>query len=144
MKERKRRMQTRWSWLRTGLSALLLTGLSSSVLLAQNVTATITGSVIDSQGAVLKGAAVAAVNQKTGVEFRNSTNDAGVYTITGVQSGTYIVRAELTGFKAVVTNPITVETGQTARVDLKLDVGVQTETVEVVGVNPILQTENAV
>lgn len=137
-------MQTRWSWLRTGLAALLLTGLVSSVSMAQNVTANITGSVTDTQGAVLKGASVVAVNQKTAVEYRNSTNDAGVYTITGVQSGTYIVRSELTGFKSVVTNPITVETGQTARVDLRLDVGVQTETVEVVGVNPILQTENAV
>jgi len=137
-------MKTRWSWLRTGpLAALLLIGLASSVL-AQNVTATITGSVTDTQGAVLKGATVVVVNQKTGVERPSATNDAGVYTVTGLQTGTYIVRSELTGFKAVVTNPLNVETGQTARVDLKLEVGTQTETVEVVGVNPILQTENAV
>jgi hypothetical protein len=126
-----------------GLVALLALGLASPGI-AQTVSASITGTVTDNSGAVLKDAGVTAVNRGTGVEYHARSNDAGVYTITSLPIGNYVVKAESQGFKSVTTNPITLETGQTARINLKLDVGQMTEAVEVVGVNPILQTENAV
>src|SRR6185295_2067088 len=67
-----------------------------------------------------------------------------VYTITGLNIGTYVIRAEASGFKKAATNSIQLESGQVARVPIKLEVGGVTEEVEVKGVNPILQTENAV
>ena len=73
-----------------------------------------------------------------------TSNDAGVYTITGLNIGTYVIRAEASGFKKAATNPIQLESGQVARVPIKLELGGVTEEVEVKGVNPILQTENAV
>jgi outer membrane receptor protein involved in Fe transport len=109
------------------------------------VSATVTGTVTDESGAVLKGATVTARNQATGVEYHTRSNDAGVYTISGlIAPGTYVVRAEAQGFKTVATNPIALESAQNARVNVKLELGAQTETVEVVGVNPILQTESSV
>ncbi|HEX6738225.1 MAG TPA: carboxypeptidase-like regulatory domain-containing protein, partial [Vicinamibacteria bacterium] len=104
----------------------------------------VTGTVTDNTGAALNGASVVAENRKTGVQYPTKSNEVGVYTITGLPTGQYTVRAESQGFKTVVTNPMTLEVGQSARVDLKLEVGQVTETIEVVGVNPILQTENAV
>jgi outer membrane receptor protein involved in Fe transport len=134
----------RWSGLLAGPLALLLVGGASSAVLGQMVTASLTGTVTDATGASLKDAAVTAVNLKTGVEYPARSNEAGVYTVTGLPIGSYVVRAEAGGFKRVTTNPITLEVGQTARVNLKLEVGGVSETVEVAGVNPILQTENAV
>src|SRR5262245_34817416 len=133
----------RRSWLRAGPLSLWVASLAAPVL-GQVVTATVTGTVTDNTGAALKAASVAAENRKTGVQYPTRTNDVGVYTISGLPVGEYAVRAEAQGFKTVVTNPLTLEVGQTARVDLKLEVGQVTETIEVVGVNPILQTENAV
>jgi hypothetical protein len=133
----------RWKGLRAGPLALLLAALAAPVV-AQVVSATVTGTVTDQQGAAISDASVTVVNQGTGVEYTAKSNQAGVYTVPGLPSGTYVVRAEAANFKKLSTNPITLEVGQTARVPLKLEVGGITETVEVAGVNPILQTENAV
>ena len=133
----------RWSWSKGGWLLLLVAALASPVL-GQSVTASVTGTVTDNTGAVLKAAAVVAVNQATRVEYKGQSNDSGVYTISGLPIGSYVVKAEAKGFKSVTTNPLTLETNQVARVNLKLELGAVTEQVEVVGVNPILQTENAV
>jgi hypothetical protein len=131
----------KWSWV--AALALLLACVAAPAI-GQNVSASLTGTVTDNTGAVVRGAAVTAVNRSTGVEYPTHSNDAGVYTITGLSVGSYVVRAEASGFKKVATNPITLESGQVARVNLALEVGGITEQVEVTGVNPILQTENAV
>jgi outer membrane receptor protein involved in Fe transport len=131
------------SCLRAGPLFLLLVGLAPPVL-GQTVGASLTGTVTDNTGAVLTKASVVAVHRSTGVEYPTQSNDSGVYTITGLPIGTYVVKAESPGFKSVTTNPLKLEVGQIARVNLKLEVGAVTEQVEVTGVNPILQTENAV
>ena len=131
----------KWSWV-AALAVLLACAAAPAI--GQNVAASLTGTVTDNTGALVRGASVTAVNRATGVEYPAHTNDAGVYTITGLSIGSYVVKAEATGFKKVTTNPITLESGQIARVNLTLEVGGVTEQVEVIGVNPILQTENAV
>src|SRR5271169_4105341 len=129
-------------WLRAGPLLLLAAALASPVL-GQQVLATLTGSVTDSTGAVRSDATVTAKNTQTGVEYPTKTNDAGVYTITGLPIGTYTVEAKAQGFKTTTTNAVPLETAQVAKVNVKLEVGVQTDTVEVVGVSTVLQTENA-
>src|SRR5687768_7200722 len=99
----------RRSWSKIGPLALLLgTGLVAPAL-GQSVTATVTGVVQDNQGAILRGASVKAVNQKTGVEYAGQSNDAGVYTIASLPIGTYTLKVEAAGFKTVVTNPFPLE-----------------------------------
>jgi carboxypeptidase family protein/TonB-dependent receptor-like protein len=131
------------SCLRAGPLLLLLASLAPPVL-GQTVGATVTGTVTDYTGAVLTQASVVAAHRNTGVEYPTQSNDAGVYTITGLPIGTYVVKAESQGFKSVTTNPMKLEVGQIARVNLKLDVGAMTEEVQVISVNPILQTETSV
>jgi len=123
------------------LAVLFVAGLTSPVL--AQMSASVTGTVEDKSGAILKAASVVAVNQKTLVEYPTKSNDAGIYIISGLPIGTYTIKAEAPGMKALQTNPIVLEVGQTARIALKLEVGAKTEEVEVVGVNPVLQTENA-
>jgi hypothetical protein len=57
--------------------------------------------------------------------------------------GLYEVKAELAGFKVAVANNILVETGQTVRVDLQLEVGEITQSVEVQSEAPLVRTETS-
>ncbi len=110
---------------------------------AQTGTATVTGIVTDDTGASLPGVTVTATNQATNVESVTVTNTAGNYTITPLTVGTYVIRAELNGFRPVATAAIPLEARQVARLDFKMAVGAITETVEVTGVASLLQTETA-
>ena len=108
------------SCLRAGPLLLLLASLAPPIL-GQTVGASLTGTVTDNTGAVLTKASVVAVHRNTGVEYPTKSNDSGVYTITGLPIGRYVVKAEAPGFKSVTTNPLTLEVGQVARVNLKLE-----------------------
>src|SRR3989454_4160000 len=110
---------------------------------AQTGAGSLTGIVSDQSGAKVPGAAVTAVNQATNVPYTAVSNDAGNYTITSVPVGTYVVKAELTGFKTATTKPIELEAKQIARLDFKLAVGSLEDTVEVTAEAPVLQTESA-
>jgi hypothetical protein len=130
--------------IRAGLGVWLLLFSLAAVAQGQTVGATVTGTVTDSTGAVHAGAQITVVNQKTLVEYPTRSNQAGAYTVVGLPAGSYVVRAESQGFKTFTTRPLTLETGQTARVNAVLEVGAVTEVVEVTGLEPILQTESAV
>jgi Carboxypeptidase regulatory-like domain/TonB dependent receptor len=131
-------------WLRTALavSSVLLVG--SAPLLAQSQFASFTGTVTSIDGNPLPNVELVATNEATQVTYTARSNDAGLYIISALPIGTYKVRAELSSFRAFETSPIRLESGQTARVDITLQVGGVTENVEVTGVTPILQTQDAV
>jgi hypothetical protein len=122
-----------------GLAALLIPLASAS---AQTYTATVTGAVSDPQGAAVPNVKVVATNQGTKLEYTAQTIDAGVYTIPFLPVGVYVLSVEASGFKKLVSNEIKLEVNQIARVDLQLQVGAVSETVNVQDVAPILQTEN--
>src|SRR6187549_2005698 len=130
---------------RVGLSAaltVLATVWLSPAVYGQTYTATVTGTVVDAGGAAVPKVKVVAVNQATQLENAAETSDQGVYRIAFLPIGTYVVSAELAGFKKVVSSAIQLEVNQTARVDLKLEVGALTDEVTVSGSAPVLQTEN--
>jgi Carboxypeptidase regulatory-like domain len=109
---------------------------------AQTYTATLTGTVVDPGGAAVPKVQVVAVNEATKLEYKTETSDAGVYRLPFLPIGTYVVTAELAGFKKVLSSAIQLEVNQTARVDLTLELGAVTDEVTVSGTSPILQTEN--
>src|SRR4029453_3958485 len=111
-------------------------------IFGQTYTATVTGTVVDPAGAAVPRVKVVAVNQATKLENTAETSDAGVYRISFLPIGTYVVTAELAGFKKVVSSAIQLEVNQTARVDLTLELGAVTDEVTVSGMSPVLQTEN--
>jgi hypothetical protein len=117
--------------------------LGSSPLAAQTQFASFTGSVISTDGNPVPGVSVVATNEATQVTYTAVSNEQGLYTITALPIGTYRVRAEAQNFRPFETSAIQLESGQTARVDVTLSVGA-TEKVEVTGVTPILQTQDAV
>ncbi|MGH9842569.1 MAG: carboxypeptidase regulatory-like domain-containing protein [Blastocatellia bacterium] len=131
---------------RTSLNLLLGIGLMISSFAggaAQTYTATVTGSVTDTTGAVVPNVRVVAANQGTKLEYTAQSNADGVYTIPFLPIGKYTISIEASAFKKLVLKDIRLEVNQSARVDLKLEVGDLSETVTVTDVSPILQTENA-
>src|SRR5262249_55943180 len=115
----------------------------SAVANAQTHFASLTGTVTSSDGATVPKVKVVATNQDTQVTYTATSNDDGLYTIAALPIGTYVVTATAQNFRPFETNPIKLESGQNARVDISMAVG-STEKVEVTAVSPILQTQNAV
>src|SRR6266545_5660206 len=90
------------------LTLALVLGLHSAAF-AQTGAASITGLLTDQSGAATAGATVIATNQATNVAYTAVSNEAGNYTITSVPVGTYVLKAELSGFKTATTSPIQAE-----------------------------------
>jgi hypothetical protein len=112
-----------------------------AVLPAQTITGSFTGTISDSSGAVVPGAKVTATNQGTNVPYTANTNEAGVYNLLFLPVGEYVLVTENQGFKKAQLGPFRLEVNQVARIDVQLEVGDTTESVEVTAAAPILQTE---
>jgi outer membrane receptor protein involved in Fe transport len=117
--------------------------LASVVLQAQNNLATLTGAITDASSASIPGATIEALNAATGVVYRGSTTDAGIYTIPLVPPGTYKITAMKGGFQGATGDNIEVRTGDRLQLDLKLEVGSATQNVTVSAEAPLLDTATA-
>ena len=109
--------------------------------MGQDVTAGIVGTVTDASGAPINGARVTARDTDRGTVWTATTSDAGVYNIAQLPVGTYEVRVAASGFQTAVHPPFVLVLNQTARVDVQMKVGKVSETIEVSGETPILQTQ---
>lgn len=109
---------------------------------SQEVTAGIVGTVTDPSGAPISGASVVATDTDRGTLWKAQTNDTGAYTLLRLPVGNYTVKVTAEGFQTAVQPPFTLVLNQTARVDMQLKVGKATETIEVSGAAPILQTQS--
>ncbi len=110
---------------------------------AQTGTSNITGTVRDTQGAVVPGATVTAKNDATGVTSTQTTNDAGLYAFTALPVGNYTITIEKQGFKTLQKTHNALEVGTPLTADAALEVGSVSETVTVTGGTEQLQTANA-
>src|SRR5437016_12637379 len=103
--------------------ALLGLALCTQLAFAQVNTATISGTVHDSSGAVLPGANVAIQNQDTGISRTVTTNETGRYSAPALGLGNYRVTAQLQGFQSQVRSGIALTVGREAVLDFTLAVG---------------------
>ncbi len=119
--------------------ALLATAVASSVFAQSRITGTVT----DNSGAVVLGATVTARNIDTGITTNAQTSQSGVYTISFLNAGKYELLCELAGFKKFSQSGLVLETGTTATVDITLQLGQITETVNVEASTPVLEAESS-
>lgn len=113
------------------LLPLLLTYFAPHAV-AQNVYASIHGTVIDSSGAVVPGATVTAVNTSTGISTTQTTDDKGYFVFPQLAlGGPYTVKVDKSGFQAFQATGITLQTNDNRDVDAKLTAGSVSQTVEV-------------
>jgi hypothetical protein len=115
---------------------------SSALAFGQaSTTATVRGNILDSSGAVLPGATVTLTNVGTKAIFNTVTDDRGQYLFAGLFPGTYDLKVELTGFKTYERKGLALSPNDNRGIDVRLDVGQQTETVTVTAQQEVIQTE---
>jgi hypothetical protein len=117
--------------------------LLSCAALGQEFRATITGRVVDPNNAAVASATVTARNPKTNEAVAVTTNADGVYNIPFLQPGAYNITFEAAGFKKLVRDNQELQVGQTASIDVTLEVGAASETVTITSDAPLLEETKA-
>jgi len=112
------------------VAMLFLLGTSAA---AQTFRGSILGTVTDSSGAAIAGAAVAVKNANTGLSRTVTTSEDGTYSVPELPIGTYSVSVEKSGFKQGVVTGIQVEVSSERRADVTLQPGEVSQTIEVTG-----------
>ena len=105
---------------------------------AQQGTSEVRGHVLDAQGAVLPGVTVTIRNQATGMFRETVSGSDGSFIGSGLVPGTYLVVAELQGFKRFERKDLRLEVGKTATIDVQMQVGGIEETVNVSAETPLV------
>ncbi len=106
----------------------------------QDTRGTILGRVTDPTGALISRAEIRAKNTETGVAAEAVTNDAGNFRLPYLISGTYSVQVEVKGFKKSVRDGIEVRIGDAVELNIQMQLGSATESVEVTADTPLLST----
>lgn len=123
------------------LFTCLLICYSACVVHAQAGEAVVTGTVFDGAGGTIPHAQVTITEVGTNHSFKTVTQDGGVYTVTSLRPGAYIITVEAVGFKRIVRSGVQLATGERVRVDLTLEPGEVSESVEIIEDAPLLRTE---
>jgi hypothetical protein len=123
--------------------AFLCLLLAASVARAQGVgtSGDITGTVVDSVGAVLPGATISVADTQTGLKRTVVSDGAGQYRVAGLSPSTYEVSAALTGFATEIRKSVPVAIGQTVISDFRMKPGQVATVVEVTSEPPVVETE---
>src|SRR5208283_827846 len=110
---------------------------------AQKDAGAIVGLVRDSSGAIVTGAHVTIADVDRGTTLKLTTNNDGEYVASPLRIGRYTVTVERPGFKKAVAGPVQVNVQDRVGVDMKLEPGAVSETVEVTSQKPQLETETS-
>jgi Carboxypeptidase regulatory-like domain/TonB dependent receptor len=123
------------------LCFLLLNPVSSTW--AQSDRGTLTGTVTDRTGAVLVGVSLTAVDEATRLRSKATSGPSGTYTIPLLPVGTYRVTSEIKGFKTHIGANVAVQVNQTTSLDIVMDVGEMSQTVEIQAEEPPLRPDTS-
>src|SRR5258708_24429890 len=118
--------------------AMVAVLMDANAAMGQDVTATITGTVMDPSGAAVVGATVTAKSVERGTIFKAESNEAGIYRITQLPVGNYDLRIEKSGFQTSLYPAFVLGLNQIARIDVQMKVGQVSETIEVTATAPLL------
>ena len=127
------------------IGSVLIAAYGMSLPLAAQVAVSgnINGAVTDSSGAGIAGATVTATGSALMSPRTVRTQSDGSFLIDRLPVGTYEVRAEMAGFKALVQNNVALSAGFTATLNLKVEVGDITQSVTVESASPLIDVTSA-
>ena len=106
----------------------------------QDITGRVVGTVTENTGAVIPNADISITNEGTGILSKSRTNSKGEYTFAFVPLGSYRVGVKVAGFRPAESSGNNVVVGQDTRVDITLQVGPNSEKVQVEGAAPLIAT----
>ena len=124
-------------------AVLTLLASALSIANAQQGRGTISGIVTDPSGAAVKAAKITVRQVETNSTVVTQSNGEGYYLTPPLNVGNYEISAQASGFKKEIRSGITLQVDQQAEINLQLQVGAATESVQVVGEAPLVNTENA-
>lgn len=111
--------------------------------MAQVTTGSILGTVRDGTGAVIANATINITDTGKGTVYSRQTDSDGEYNVQFLIPGTYTVSAELSGFKRSLSSNVVLDIDQKARVDLALEPGGATETIQVNTTPPLIRLDSS-
>src|SRR5271169_5469356 len=117
--------------------------LAAIPVLAQVPTGTILGTVKDSSGAVVAGAAITITNQDTGFTRTETTAEDGTYRAPTLPTGHYSIKAERAGFRTETQQGLTLNLTDNAVINFTLQVGTSAQEVVVTSEAPLVNTSNS-
>jgi hypothetical protein len=124
-------------------NALVLSTLLTIPAAAQFETADVLGTVRDPSSSAVASASVTLLNEDTGSQTKTQTDGSGNFTFPNVRVGRYTVGAEAAGFAKAVAAGIHVDVGARQRVDLTMQVGQVSDSVNVTGAAATLDTDSS-
>lgn len=125
-----------------GVALLGLVAFRANLSFSQAISGNLVGAVVDSSGAAVTSADVTATNVATGLAVANKTNNLGEYRFENLPIGNYKLMVTAKGFRTI-TELAEVILNQTGTVNLTLVPGAASETVEVTGEAPTIDTTTA-
>ena len=128
---------------RNSVFLLTFVFLFTSAAFSQLTTADVIGTVTDATGAVVPNAAVVLTNLGTNERRTSQTNGSGDYSFTLLPVGHYSISVKAGGFQAALTKDLSVEAGDRARSDVRLQTGSESTIIEVTASTPLLQADSA-
>ena len=132
---------------RSVLGSLGVLGIAASLAAvparAQTPTGEISGVVVDPSGSAVPGVTITLTSAATNAVREVQTNSAGLYVIPAIPPGRYVLKAQISGFRAIERRDIDVQVGSSNRIPITLELGDLTETVEIRGGAPLVQSSNA-
>jgi hypothetical protein len=129
-------------WVLSLLGCMILV-LASTAAYGQAVFGNIVGTATDPQGAAVAGAKVTVTSTTKGTAVTTTTNDSGNFTVSHLIPDVYKIKFESSGFKVFEQGDVPVSADGTQRVDCQFTVGSASETMEVTGEAPQLQTDKS-
>jgi hypothetical protein len=130
--------------LRNWATFVLLSCSLIPVAFAQRDFATLAGTVTDPSGAAVPNAKITIVEDATGLSYEVTASSNGEFARPALKSGVYTITAEAAGFKKSVRKSVTLTAGDRIAIDMKMEVGEVSTTVEVGTEAPLLQTESTI
>jgi len=128
---------------RSLLSVLALVLVTTLMVQGQSTYGSMSGMVSDPSGLAIAGASVTLTNLSTTEKRTQTSGDDGRFTFVNLFQGQYRIDIEKQGFKHFVRSNVVVQVQQDTHIDAALAVGQVTETIEVTGQTPLLQTETS-
>ena len=132
---------SRLAWVLPLIIMSAMVSLSNQSAWGQANRGSITGTVVDSSGAMVAGADVTATNLETNVVTKTISNQSGIYVLANLPPGRYSVEFKREGFRSVQHPTITLESTEVARLDSTLQVGAVSDSVTVTTDAPVLDLE---
>ena len=129
--------------IRQTIFLLCLLMLASSSAFAQQNTGSLSGTVTDLKAGVVAAATVTATHMDTGLKTETVSTDAGLYVFASLPVGVYEVTVEKPGFKKLNRKNIEIRVAQRLSLDLQLEIGNVSESVEVTAQGPLLDSETS-